>query len=319
MKKIIKRVISVLLIIVILVTFAGGNYLVDYAIKRKSESIDVSPTSTVTSTNQTKIEENVEMLTNQTNEWLSDVNKEEVSIESDDQLKLAGTIYSSNESNKWVIVVHGYQGSQDDMLNIACQYAKMNYNVLAIDNRSHGKSEGTYIGMGWLDRKDLVKWINYIVDKDNKSKIILHGVSMGAATVMMTSGEDLPENVIGIVEDCGYTSVWDIFSDELSYLFHLPEFPLLYSANLISNIKAGYDFNKASSLKQISKSDIPMLFIHGSIDTFVKTDMVYQLYDSYNGKKDILVVDGAGHGQSYKLEPELYFNKVFTFIDGIEQ
>jgi hypothetical protein len=200
------------------------------------------------------------------------------------------------------------------MQNIASFYGENGYNVLTPDMRSHGGSEGTYIGMGWLDRLDVLKWIDYIIELDPEAEIILHGVSMGAATVMMVSGEELPSNVLGIIEDCGYTSVWDIFSDELSYLFSLPDFPFLYTADLIANIRAGYGFKTASALNAVSKSTVPILFIHGSIDTFVRTDMVYELYDACSSPKDLLVIEGAGHGDSYRMDPDTYFDTVFSFI-----
>lgn len=187
--------------------------------------------------------------------------------------------------------------------------------MLTPDMRAHGESEGKYIGMGWLDRKDVLQWIDFIIARDPQAEIILHGVSMGGATVMMVSGEELPENVKGIVEDCGYTSVWDIFADELAYLFHLPTFPMLDAANLMSKIRAGYDFREASAVKQVAKSTVPMVFIHGSEDNFVHTDMVYEVYEACQTPKELLVVEGAGHGQAYQMDPELYFTTVFDFLD----
>ena len=101
--------------------------------------------------------------------------------------------------------------------------------------------------MGWPDRRDMLQWIDWIIRRDSEAKIVLHGISMGGATVMMTAGEDLPGQVKAVVEDCGYTSVWDIFTDELDYLFHLPAFPLLNIASCLSSLRAGYSFSEASS------------------------------------------------------------------------
>ena len=126
-----------------------------------------------------------------------------------------------------------------------------------------------------------------------------------------------PEQVKAVVEDCGYTSVWDIFKDELHYLFHLPSFPLLNIASKISSLRAGYSFTEASSLEQIKKAKVPVLFIHGSEDNFVHTDMVYQVYDACPSPKQLLVVEGAGHGNSYSHDPELYFDTVFSFLEEI--
>ena len=165
--------------------------------------------------------------------------------------------------------------------------------------------------MGWPDRKDMLKWINWIVERDSEAEIVLHGISMGGATVMMTSGERLPSQVHAIVEDCGYTSVWDIFADEAKYLFKLPSFPALDVASAVSV----NGFKEASSLKQVEKAKVPILFIHGSEDNFVHTEMVYKLYEACRAEKQLLVVEGAGHGNSYNHAPELYFDTVFGFLE----
>ena len=135
---------------------------------------------------------------------------------------------------------------------------------------------------------------------------------------MMTSGEDLPDNVIAIVEDCGYTSVWDVFSDELKYLFNLPEFPFLHTASVISRIRAGYSFKEASAILKVQNARVPIIFIHGSEDNFVHTDMVYELYDACPTEKDLYVAEGAGHGQAMYIDPDEYFNRVFTFLEKYE-
>ena len=124
------------------------------------------------------------------------------------------------------------------MMSYGEKYYEMGYNVLLPNNRAHGNSEGNYIGMGWLDKDDIACWVNWINKQDPNAKIILHGVSMGAATTMMASGENL-NNVVGYIEDCGYTSVWDIFASELDKRFSLPTFPVLNISNGVAKLKAG--------------------------------------------------------------------------------
>ena len=302
-------------IVLIAALFFVGNYLVDFAIVRKENPQDVAPASAVTAENQSVIDKNRQEIERQKEQWIAQVQREDAEIISDDGLHLKGDVFwTDTKSHRWVLAIQGYTGRRQDMQNIASFYGLQGYNVLTPDMRSHGESEGTYIGMGWLDRKDVIKWIQYIIDFDQEAEIILHGVSMGGATVMMTAGEDLPEQVKGIVEDCGYTSVWDIFSDELRYLFHLPDFPVLYAADAVSRIRAGYGFQNASSIEQLKKSQVPVLFIHGSEDTFVHTDMVYELYEACPTQKDLLVVEGAGHGEAYLMDPDLYFDTVFEFL-----
>ena len=312
------RGLAAVLILILLAAGFGGNYLVDYAIVRKEEANDVAPDSVVTEENQSVIDENREWISRQKEEWLASAEREDAQIESEDGLLLKGDVFwTDHGSHRWVIAVHGYGGERAGMYDIASFYSQKGYNILTPDMRAHGESEGTYIGMGWLDRKDILRWIQYVLELDPSAEIILHGVSMGGAAVMMTAGEELPSQVKGGVEDCGYTSVWDIFSDELSYLFHLPDFPLLYVADGIAWVRAGYEFKTASALEQVKKSSVPILFIHGSEDNFVHTEMVYELYDACASEKDLLVIEGAGHGEAYCRDPELYFETVFGFLDGV--
>lgn len=314
-KKILIIIIAVLAVVLVAGSFFAGNYLVNFAIVRSDVSKDVSPEAVVTDESQSAIKENLVTVSEVRDEWLSNSVQETIEITSDDGLNLVGNLFSlPEESHKWLLAIHGYGSNSSGMYDIAAFYGTNGYNVLVPDMRSHGESEGTYIGMGWLDRLDVLKWIDRIIELDPEAEIILHGVSMGGATVMMVSGEDLPTNVKGIVEDCGYTSVWDIFSDELSYLFHLPDFPFLYTASLIANIRAGYDFKEASAVKQVADSAVPILFIHGSADTFVHTEMVYEVYEACTAPKDILIVEGAGHAESYCVDTDLYFSTIFDFL-----
>ena len=277
---------------------------------------DVAPPAEISDEAGNIMAENLAAINAQKEEWLAETAVEEVSITSEDGLLLKGDLFSGDEdSHRWLLAIHGYTGQRSDMQNIASFYGVQGYHVLTPDMRAHGESEGKYIGMGWLDRTDVLQWIDFILERDSQAEIILHGVSMGGATVMMVSGEELPENVKGIVEDCGYTSVWDIFADELAYLFHLPTFPVMDAANLVANIRAGYDFKEASAVKQVEKSSVPTVFIHGSEDNFVHTEMVYEVYEACTAPKELLVVEGAGHGQAYQMDPELYFSTVFDFLD----
>ena len=317
-KKKILIALAVLLVILAAALAGVGNYMVNFAIVRSQEHRDVSPASIVTEENKSAISENRAAIDAQKRAWLSMTKVEKTQITSADGLTLVGQIYWNREpGHKWLLGIHGYTGKKEDAENVASFFAQQGYNVLLPDMRAHGESEGTYIGMGWLDRKDVLLWIDAIVSLDPEAQIILHGTSMGAATVMMAAGETLPANVRGIIEDCGYTSVWDIFADELSYLFGLPTFPVLNVSSLVAQVRAGYSFKEASALRQLEKATVPILFIHGSEDNFVRTDMVYTLYDACPTEKELLVVEGAGHGEAYAMDPELYFDTVFGFIERV--
>ena len=306
--------VSVLVIFIAALIFAG-NYLVNFAIGRRSApAYDVVPASEVVSEDAAVIEKNRSEISAATKAWYEKVEHRVDEIKSADGLSLKGEIFSQKDSNLWLVAVHGYSGRRQGMFDIARFYYEKGFNVLAPDNRAHGESEGKWVGMGWLDRKDILIWLDKIIEENPDAKIILHGISMGGATVMMCAGENLPSNVKGIVDDCGYTSVWDIFSDELSVLFHLPSFPLLNVASGMAKLRAGYSFGEASSLKSVSKAKVPMLFIHGEKDNFVHTDMVHKVYEACPTAKKKLVVEGAGHGESYQKDPELYLKTVFDFL-----
>ena len=143
---------------------------------------------------------------------------------------------------------------------------------------------------------------------------MVHGISMGAATTMMLSGEDLPKQVKVFVEDCGYTSVWDEFHQEISVQFGLPAFPILHVASLITELKYGWNFEEASALNAVSKSKYPMLFIHGDADTFVPTWMAYPLYEAKSEPKELWIVPGVEHAKSYLDYQEEYTSRVNNFI-----
>jgi fermentation-respiration switch protein FrsA (DUF1100 family) len=230
--------------------------------------------------------------------------------------RLYGRLFLAHpESTKWVICVHGYRANgKRDMAYIASRFAEAGFNVLVPDLRAHGQSSGETIGMGWLDRFDIISWISYLIGQNEEAEIILMGGSMGAATVMMTSGESLPENVKGLIADCGYTSVYDEFKAMLQTALKLPAFPILSFANLLSSKKAGFRLSTASSVRQLEKNKRPILFIHGTGDKFVPYEMLQQNVAATQGVKAILTIEKAPHFSSCIYEPERYFATIFEFI-----
>ena len=247
--------------------------------------------------------------------WIYDYkDKEDVFINSFDNLKLHGYILKTENSDKWAITVHGYTNKAESMSAMAYKYHSLGYNILMPDLRGHGKSEGSYVGMGWHDRLDILKWIDLIIRENKDSKILLHGISMGAGTVMMVSGEELPENVKVIIEDCGYTSAKEQLAYNLKTMFKLPSFPILNFCSLITKIKDNYFLSEASAIKQLQKAKVPILFIHGDKDKFVPFYMLDKLYNACSSKKDKLIIKDVGHAKSESLKSDLYWNKVEDFI-----
>lgn len=298
-------IILIILICIVLITgYITGNFLFELALNPKSSKAVIFNNDDLAEKEQVKIENN---------KWLEE-NASDVYIESKKLRLHSYEVKAEKESKIWVIAVHGYTDSAYFMVGAAKKFLHYGYNVLMPDLRAHGKSEGKYIGMGWLDRLDLMQWIDYLIATYGNIKIILYGISMGAATVMMASGERLPSNVRAIIEDCGYTSAWEEFAHELKYLFHMPTFPALYNANMITLIRAKYSLKKASAIKQIAKSNTPTLFIHGDKDKFVPFYMLNKLYEAASCKKEKLVIKNAGHAEAQLIDSDKYWRVVRRFI-----
>jgi fermentation-respiration switch protein FrsA (DUF1100 family) len=241
-------------------------------------------------------------------------------IKTYDGLTLYATEYlQPKPSHKWVLIAHGFHAPLKEPSEYGMYYYEKGYNVLTAENRAHGRSDGKYITMGWLDRLDYIQRINDIVARDPEARIVLHGVSMGGATVMMVTGEKLPKNVVCAIEDCGYTSVWDEFTAQAKNVLHMPAYPIVPLCSLVSRIRCGYSFKAASSIKQVKKSVTPTLFIHGGNDTFVPTAMVYRNYGAASCPRDILIVKDAEHAMAKNQDPDLYWGKVFEFISKYEK
>lgn len=246
--------------------------------------------------------------------WLKENSKERY-VKSQDNLKLCGyEIENKKFSDIWIIAVHGYMGRGLDMVPCAKKFIEMGYNALIIDQRAHGNSQGQYRGMGYLECKDLKKWIKLIASEHKNSKIILYGISMGATTVMMETGEKLPENVKICIEDCGYTSIWEEFKSIYKKSFRLPTFPVLNIASIVSKIKAGYYFKQASAIKAVKRSKIPTIFIHGEDDRLVPCHMVEKLYKVAKCKKEKVIIKNAGHTESCRVDTENYWKRIKAFI-----
>lgn len=218
------------------------------------------------------------------------------------------------------IVVHGYGDNHFVFLYLVRMYRDdFNYNVLFPDLQYHGYSEGDHIQMGWYDRFDIEKWIPVAHDIFKDDFMVLHGVSMGGATVMMTSGDPLPDYVKCFVEDCGYSSVIMQFNNNRRQSFWFVPPDVLQSASLVTKKRHGWGFWEASSLKQLAKCDKPMLFIHGDADDFVPFSHLKRNYDAKkNGYKEMWVTPGARHAESFAKYPVEYKQHVSDFLAKVK-
>ena len=306
--KILLIILVVICILLVIMYFLVGNYFYNISLNPKTDKEFVVGKSEQTEEQKMWWEEKTKWLEeNSTDAYITSTNNGNLKLH-------AYEIKSNEESDVWTIVIHGYMSKGIAMTEYSQKFNERGYNVLMVDLRGHGLSEGDYIGMGWHDRLDIIDWIDYIISKNQNSKIMLFGISMGAATTMMTTGENLPSNVKLAISDCGYTSVWDEFSYKLNQLFNLPEFPVLYAANTICKIRANYSFKDASAVEQLKKSKTPTLFIHGNADDFVPFEMLDEVYNVANCEKERLVIDGAGHALASTVDEDTYWKTIDNFI-----
>ena len=223
--------------------------------------------------------------------------------------------------NRYAICVHGYSDTSESVGQYAQHYRDhYGMNVLLPDLRGHGKSEGTYVGYGYHDRLDIILWIDKILERDPKAEIILHGISMGAATVMMTTGEKLPSNVKACVEDAGYDTAIGEFIDVYNHLEQKPPVPaevIMPLLRAVSMVEAGYDLSKASPIEAVQRSVTPTLFIHGEGDTFIPCIMMKRLFEAAACPKMCMLMPGAEHVMSVCVDPERYWAKVDTFLQTV--
>ncbi len=240
---------------------------------------------------------------------------ETVEITANDGTKLIGHYYSCENPKRIVIAMHGWRslwykdfGSSSDFLH------DNDCDVLYAEQRGQGNSGGEYIGFGMVERFDCLSWINWVVENKKDIPVYLLGISMGASTVLMTSGLLLPEGVKGIIADCGFTSAKEIFKHVAVNSFHIP-----YSVkqNEVENLckeKINFGAGEYSTIDALKISKTPVLFIHGTDDKFVPISMTYENYKACVSPKRLFVVPGAEHGGSYLVDKEGYEKEVLDFF-----
>ena len=249
--------------------------------------------------------------------WIQNVAVDKVSVESEDGLQLVGMIYPSHDhtSHRWAFVLHDYACTKEDMRTVARAFHEQGYHVLTPDARAHGESEGSLISLGWNERKDLLRWIDAVLEMDSQAEIVLYGISMGADTILFCPQEKLPAAVRCIIEDGGYTSVYDILSWQMTHYYKMPPFPILDSMGVLVKQKMNFGIREASALPKMEKAVLPTLFLHGEKDVHVPCDMAFRLYDACQSAKDLYIVENSGHRANMYEQPKAYYQKIFHFLD----
>ena len=240
-------------------------------------------------------------------------NKDEWQIESHyNRSKLFGW-FTDNDAQTTVILVHGF-GVDHNSLNVHAQlFDKLGCNVLQIDDQAAGKSEGKYLGFGYIESQDLLDWIQEVLRRRPDDKIVLFGASMGAATVMLTTDNDLPKNVRLIIEDSGYTSAADILSYHCQKRYHIKGKLLIAGISLMSRLRAGFSYRQTDCRKALEKNSLPILFMHGENDFTVPFKMRDEL--STCGQFPKMSYGSLGvHIRSYYVDSKNYQQAVDKFF-----
>lgn len=246
-------------------------------------------------------------------EYLKEHPLEEYMLSADDGISLRAYALKARENTStWVIVVHGYKQDYQRMLGPGIVYAQNDFNVLLPDNRAHGTSDGTLIGMGYLDSYDLLSWVQWLKEEKQASKILLHGESMGGCTVLNVAGKN-PNDVFAYISDSSFTAPLEIFEEKFTGPAFLAK-PVVFFSNFLLKTFLGKDYRKGSAVKSLQYAKNPILFIHGDKDTFVPLAMGITLYNAYSGPKEIYIAKGASHQQARWVDPEKYWDVVYRYI-----
>lgn len=215
-------------------------------------------------------------------------------------VQLAARRYTQEKPIGRIVMFHGYRSVAEVDFSCAMDlYYSLGYELILVDQRAHSRSTGSWIGYGVLERYDCHSWLRYLNDEFGAIPTFLSGISMGTATILMALEFPLPQNVCGIIADCGFTSPKEIIAHVMRKNYHLPPALLLPPLSLFSKLLAGYYFGECSTVETISKATVPILFIHGKDDTFVPPEMTLRNYEACPTDKKLILVDGAGHGTSF--------------------
>lgn len=316
MKKILFVFIGVLVIICVIVA-AIGKFMLNVAIRPESQRrFQLDSCYTAVYHSYPEMEEWYDSLQTKGN-W-----RDTILLDENGLRHHAVVIEHDSLSTGSTIVLHGYDDNSVRMMRYAyMHYEVLQRNVIVPDHYFHGESDGDHIRFGWLDRLDVTGlWIPLAHCLWPDEQMVVHGLSMGGALTMFTSGEDIPDslNLIGFIEDCGFSSIHEQLEYQLNEEFGLPAWPILNVASEWSALENGWSFEDGNALTQLEKCERPMLFIHGDADSFVPTWMVHENYEAKTkGYKELWIVSGADHAESIHLAWDEYCAHCKDYIEKI--
>ena len=249
--------------------------------------------------------------------WMKEVRAmphEELQITSFDGLTLRGKYYEYAPGAPIELMFHGYRGAAErDLCGGVQRCFKLGHSALLVEQRASSRSQGNVITFGLREHRDCLRWAEFAQEKFGEdAKIILCGISMGATTVLMAAGEELPKCVVGVLADCGFSSAKEIICKVLRQI-HLPQklfYPLI---RLGAKLYGGFALEQADATQAMTRCRLPVLFFHGTDDDYVPWQMSQKNYDACASRKKLVLVPGAGHGLSYLLDPQGYLAAVREF------
>ena len=323
MKKGIKKVLIGGSILAGAATVAAGisalitKTLVDEALDREEPKIMIKAKERISGG---AIDGEIINTANECMEKLKNIEMQTVEIESFDGTKLKGHLYPADNAKRIIVAMHGWRSNwQRDFAVIYDFWHDSGCTVLFAEQRGQGESEGDHMGFGMIERYDCIEWVKWLCENDqDKLPIYLAGVSMGATTVLMAAGLELPNSVHGIMADCGFTTakaVWKhVAEDNLHLSFDIRK--RLVDALCKKRLNVGLD--EYSTVDAMRENTVPVLFIHGTADSFVPVSMTYENYEACKAEKRLLIVEGAEHGLSYIVDKEAYQKAVLEFFNDFD-
>lgn len=305
-------IIVAVILILCIALYISGELLINVGIK--ADQPERKPRKKKSGRPETPAQRQLRLTREAGRTWREAQSFETVSVRSRDGLRLTGYYLPCPQAERTVLMVHGWRGSWEDMCEFGPFLQEQRCNLLFVEQRGHGTSEGKYLGFGVLERYDCMDWIAWLQEREKDLPIYLFGCSQGGATVLMASGFGLPEQIHGIIDDCGFASPEDQVTQKLKEWWHLPRQPFLFVGDLACRRRAKYSLMEYSTLKALETNRTPVLFVHGKEDRFVPVSDTLRNYEACKAEKDLLLVEGARHIQSYALGGDAYREKLSAFF-----
>lgn len=251
-------------------------------------------------------------------DWMNARGSTELELMSFDGKKLRGVLIPREDARGTIIFFHGWRSSWKLDFSAKLEYFNsLGLNIIMVDERAHGLSEGRYICFGAQERHDVLSWATYAAQLFGEEQpVFLSGVSMGSSAVLMAASFDFPAGVRGIIADCGFVRPYDIMECVMKKIGRFfPYKAALWLLNIFTHLFAGYGLRDCSTTQALESTRLPVLFIHGTADSFVPWEMSQRGYDACAGEKELILVDGADHALSWYVDPQRYKAAVEAFIN----